>query len=153
MEERSQEPRPLFTGGEEPGDTFSWSRWLLAMVTGMVVMGACLLVEIAWVPELDRQMGYPLGRLEGSVGRGNLTTSCLLMGTILGVALGAYGGHVASGGRGRFWVSLLAVLVTLTAVAVLVPWSLLATYVLLPVLFLPPMAAAWSLEFDALRAG
>jgi hypothetical protein len=150
MEERSQEPRPLFTGGEEAGDTFSWSRWLLAMVTGLLGMGACILVEIAWVPELDRQLRYPLGWL-AQYG-GNLTTSCLLVGTLLGAALGAYGGHVASGGRGRFWVSLLAVLVTLTAVAVLVPWSLLATYVLLPVLFLPPMAAAWSQEFDATRA-
>ncbi|WP_309896592.1 hypothetical protein [Archangium sp.] len=149
MKDRVEEPKPLFNEVEEPEVIFSWGRCLFAMLLGAVGMVLCLVGVLGGVSDYDKASGYPLGYSGGYLIRGHLTSMSLVAGTPLGAVLGAYGAHVASGGRGRFWVALVAVLVSLVAVAGM---CVLATYVIVPALLLLPVVVGWVLERDASRS-
>lgn len=150
MDDQGQEPKPWYIGGEEPEDPFSWGRCVFAMLLGAIGMVLCIAGVFSGVADYDKQSGYPWGYSGGFLILGHLTRMSLVVGTPLGALLGAYGAHVVSGGRGRFWVALVAVLVTLGAVAGL---SVLATFLILPALILLPVVVAWVLERDAGRSG
>jgi hypothetical protein len=151
MDERGQEPRELFTGGEALDDdshAFSWNRWCWGTMGGGVGLVLGVLLGLFGGGALDEANGFPLGRSSGFLRVGHLTCLCVVAGTLLGALLGALAAHKLAGGRGRFWGALLGVLV---GVALVAGVSLPGRGLVFPALLLLPVAAALGLEFSTSR--
>jgi hypothetical protein len=153
MDDRGQEPRRLFTGGEEPQDadyprSFSGARWFIGMLGGGLGLGLGVLGGLYGGATLDEAMGFPMGRSNSFLSMGHLTVLCTAVGPPLGALLGAFAGHKAFGGHGRFWAGLLGVLV---GVALVVGVSLPGRGLVFPALLLLPVMAALGLELGAPR--
>lgn len=127
-----------------PSDSsFSWGRWLVALIASALGLGLGLFVGLYGGHALDAGAGYPLGKTQGFMSFGLLTLFSIVGGTSLGTALGALGGHKLLEGEGGFGSALLAALLGLGGVALL---GMSATSLVLPALALLPLFAATGLE-------
>lgn len=102
---------------------------------------------IGWIVGefLDVALGHPLGSSDGFLVIGSLTSMGLILGTLVGLWLGALGAHRLMGGRGDRWLGLVT---TVLGVAAFVTVSYLnERHIYFPALVLPPIFAGVGLEF------
>lgn len=124
-------------------EPFSVLRCVVAVVTGVLGLALGLWASLVVGNAVDDALSHPLGGGSGFVPIGNLVGVFAVVGTLLGVTLGALGGQWLFGRRGPFWRTLGVVAVALAAVLLLSVW---ATGLVFSAFLLLPVAAAVSLE-------